>query len=98
MPLPNDEWAQGKSGFKIIQYMAAGKPVVASPVGANCQIIDEGQTGFFATSVEDWEQAVLKLVRSRELRVQMGVAARKKARELYSIKAVSKQLADAFNN
>ena len=47
MPLEDDPWCRGKGGFKLIQYMAAGAACLASPVGANLEIIDEGRTGYF---------------------------------------------------
>ena len=48
MPLFDDEEARGKCGFKIIEYMSAGVPVVCSPVGANPEIVEAGKTGLFA--------------------------------------------------
>ncbi|RPG34537.1 MAG: glycosyltransferase [Muricauda sp. TMED12] len=96
MPLPDNEWARGKSGFKLVQYMAAGKPVIASPIGANQQIVQEGTTGLFATTVEEWEDAILELAHSPSLRVRMGNAARTRVRDNYSIDAVIDKLAEAL--
>ena len=49
MPLPDEPWARGKCGYKLIQYMACGLPVVASPVGVNTTIVADGETGLIAT-------------------------------------------------
>lgn len=57
MPLSKDEFSQGKSAFKIIQYLAAGLPVVASPVGENCRIIAHNTNGMLADSKEEWLSA-----------------------------------------
>jgi len=52
MPLPQGAWEYGKSGYKLVQYMAASRPVVASPVGVNCDVVKEGVNGFFAITEE----------------------------------------------
>lgn len=44
----------GMSGYKLVQYMAASRPVVASPVGVNCDVVKEGVNGFFAITEEGW--------------------------------------------
>lgn len=41
-PLPQGAWECGKSGYKLVQYMAASRPVVASPRGVNCDVVKEG--------------------------------------------------------
>ncbi len=54
MPLPDQPFERGKCGYKLIQCMACGKPVVATPVGANAEIVRDGIEGFWANSQEDW--------------------------------------------
>jgi glycosyltransferase involved in cell wall biosynthesis len=75
-PTPSSLWTQGKCGFKILQYMAAGLPVVASPVGANMDIVADGQTGILPARAEDWPMAIETLAKSPALRAQMGCAGR----------------------
>lgn len=61
MPLPDTPFARGKSAYKLICYLRAGIPGIASPVGENCNVISEGETGFFAVSDEDFLAAFQKL-------------------------------------
>jgi len=84
-PTPVDQWSVGKSGFKIIQYMATGLPTIASPVGANAQIITEGITGLLPESHEQWTDAIVKLANDYELRKTMGGAARKAVLNHYTL-------------
>ena len=89
MPVEEDEWGPGKCGLKLLQYMAMGIASTASRVGANCEIVDEGQDAFLAASAEEWEQKLSALIESPELRKKMGSAARRKAVEKYSLKALA---------
>jgi len=74
MPLSDDEWARGKCAFKLLQYMAAGLPCVASPVGANSEAVLDGVTGFHARGDADWERALGRLLESEALRREFGGA------------------------
>lgn len=85
MPLPDDPWSRGKCGFKLIQYMACGLPVVASPVGGNREIVRYGECGFLASSAEEWKNALTRLVGDFELRRKMGQAGRARAEADYSL-------------
>lgn len=94
MPLFDTPWEQGKCGYKLIQYMAAGMPVVASPIGANLDIVDEGINGLFASSPSEWSNAILRLAESAELRQSYGHAGRQKVEEKYSINVMVRVVAD----
>jgi glycosyltransferase involved in cell wall biosynthesis len=84
-PLPDDDWARGKCGFKAIQFMACGVPVVASPVGVNREIIDDGVNGFLADSAPEWNRKLTRLLADANLRRQIGAAARRTIEERYSL-------------
>jgi glycosyltransferase involved in cell wall biosynthesis len=84
-PMPDNPWTRGKCGLKVLQYMAAGLPVVSSPVGANGQIVEHGLTGFHADSPEAWQGAIQRLVSDANLRRMMGEAGRKRVIEGYSV-------------
>lgn len=67
MPLSTDPFSQGKSGFKLIQYQAAGLPSVASPVGENRTIIQEGMNGFLPKKQNEWIDAITQLYNNSAL-------------------------------
>lgn len=87
MPLVKDKWSEGKCGFKIIQYMAAGIPAVASPTGANEHIIDNGINGFICQSKDEWMSRLGLLLNDKVKREEMGLQARKKIEEQYSLQS-----------
>ena len=89
MPLPDDPWSNGKCGYKLIQYMACGVPVVASPVGINSQIVDHGGNGFLATTSEDWFVALEAMAKSGEMRREMGMKARKRVVDSYCLQVTA---------
>ena len=93
MPLPDTPWARGKSGFKLIQYMAGGLPVVASPVGANRDIVEHGVNGFLAGTAEEWVSALETLRADPGLRDRMGRAGRERVRQRYSLAVTAPRLA-----
>jgi glycosyltransferase involved in cell wall biosynthesis len=72
MPLVDDEWSRGKCAFKLLQYMAYGKPVVASSVGANRSVVKHGISGYLASSTAEWHAAFESLIASPTLRRTMG--------------------------
>ena len=92
MPLADEPWEQGKCGYKLIQYMACGKPVVASPVGVNSKIVDHGTNGFLARSKEEWLEALTTLRDNTELRKKLGEAGRKKVEKVYSLQVTAPRL------
>jgi glycosyltransferase involved in cell wall biosynthesis len=84
-PLTDDEWAKGKCGFKAIQFMACGVPVVAAAVGVNTEIIQDGVNGFLASTDGDWEDKVGMLLDDAALRSRLGAAGRKTIDDRYSL-------------
>jgi len=98
MPLRDDAWSRGKCGFKLIQYMACGLPVVASPVGTNRDIVRDGVNGLLATSGDQWEAALERLAASAEERLRMGMAGRAAVEGRYSVEAVLPRLVDSLRS
>jgi glycosyltransferase involved in cell wall biosynthesis len=85
--LPDDLWSRGKCGLKVLQYQAAGLPVVANPVGAHCEMVRSGETGMLATTPDEWSSALQELARDARLRQQMGYSARQSVESNYSVAA-----------
>jgi glycosyltransferase involved in cell wall biosynthesis len=85
MPLPDTEFMRSKCGLKLIQYMACGLPVVASPVGVNTEIVEEGRNGYLASSEDEWFQKLDKLIRNPEIRMNFGNTGRAKVEAGYTL-------------
>jgi glycosyltransferase involved in cell wall biosynthesis len=83
--IPDDDWSRGKCGLKSLQYMAAGLPVVANPVGVHIEMVRHGETGFLAETTQQWVEAVGQLARDPALRQRMGKAGRRLLEEKYSV-------------
>lgn len=96
MPLAKTPWELGKCGYKIIQYMACSKPVVATAFGANPSILNHGREGFLADGVEDWKEALSLLVRDKNLRLKMGAAGRRLVEERYCTRVTVPRLLNLF--
>lgn len=92
MPLPDHLWERGKCGYKLIQYMACGLPVIASPVGVNRQIVEQGKTGFLASTQSDWCNALTSLIDNRELALQLGRSGREKVAKDYCLQVTAPRL------
>jgi glycosyltransferase involved in cell wall biosynthesis len=95
MPLPDSPFERGKCGYKLIQYMAAGRPVIASPVGVNSVIVDEA-VGYLADDVAAWEAALTALAEDRSRRERMGAAGRAKVERDYASDVVAPRLVQLF--
>ena len=83
--LPDDDWSRGKCGLKVLQYMAAGLPVVANPVGTQAELVRHGETGFLASTAEEWTRALLQLTLDAQLRRRMGHQGRQYVQKHFSV-------------
>lgn len=84
MPLTDDEWSKGKCGLKALQYMGMGIPTILSPVGVNAEIVRNGENGLWATTEDDWVDAITRMIESPELRERLGRAGRQTCETEYS--------------
>jgi len=98
MPLKDDAWSRGKCGFKLIEYLSCGVPVVASPVGVNARIVQDGETGFLCSTDEQWIARLTQLVDDASLRRAMGARGRDAIRQHWSLQRWGPQLAGLLSN
>jgi glycosyltransferase involved in cell wall biosynthesis len=92
--LPEDLWSRGKCGLKVLQYMAAGLPVVANPVGVQAEMVRHGKTGYLAETAGEWTEAVGRLARDPVLRRRMGEAGRRLVEAEFSVAAGARRWTD----
>jgi glycosyltransferase involved in cell wall biosynthesis len=92
-PLSDDAWTRGKGAYRCIQYAAAGLPTVASPVGANREVVADGETGLWATTAQQWRDALITLATDLSLRQSLGAAARERARR-YDLAVIGPRYAE----
>jgi hypothetical protein len=88
-PLPDDPWTRGKCGLKVLQMLARGRPVVASPVGVQREQVRHGVTGFLPKDDVAFAEAVVTLLDDPALRARMGRAALEDVRDRWSVSAWS---------
>jgi glycosyltransferase involved in cell wall biosynthesis len=93
MPLPDTDYTRAKAGFKLLQYMACGIPVVSSPVGVNCELIERSQGGLLASTPADWEEALRALAADSALRERLGRQGRLFVEDYADLDAQAKTLA-----
>ena len=98
MPLKNDKWANGKCGFKALQYMALGIPAIVSPVGVNTEIVDHDKNGWICNSEQEWREIFLQILSDKSQLQNYSKAARAKIESRYSVKSNTANFLHLFAN
>ncbi|MFZ5875336.1 MAG: glycosyltransferase family 4 protein [Nitrospirota bacterium] len=98
MPLRDTPWTQGKCGYKILQYMAVGVPAVASPVGFNRTLIEDGVNGFLPTSPDQWYTVLARLIEDHALRREIGLRGRRTVEERFSLERYAADLSRVLDH
>jgi glycosyltransferase involved in cell wall biosynthesis len=94
MPIDDRPFARGKCGLKILQYQAAGVPVVGSPFGANLDIVRPGETGLLADGPEAWEEAIVRVLKDADLARRLGEGGRGRVAAEFAAGTIGRRLAD----
>ena len=97
-PLLNNKYNQYKCGFKALEYMAMEVPVVASPVGENTFIVENGKDGFLASNESEWIENIPYLIENKSIRKRMGKIGRDKIENNYSLKVCASKMMKIFEN
>jgi glycosyltransferase involved in cell wall biosynthesis len=98
MPLEDGPWERGKCSFKMLQYMAAGRPCVVSPVGMNRDVLAHGEIGLAAVTQAEWVEAISRILADRRGAEQLGAAGRAVAQQQYSLTALAPRLAQLIRS
>jgi glycosyltransferase involved in cell wall biosynthesis len=86
VPVKADSWSPWKFYYKLIQCMSMGIPVIASPIGSNLEIVEDGRTGFLADTPDEWYDRLCRLADDPQLRRRLGAAARRAVEARFSLK------------
>jgi len=97
-PMPDDPWTRGKCGLKVLQYMAAGLPVVASDVRAHRDIVIHGETGFLASDPQQWVAALSRLAADARLAAAMGARGRARVEEQFAVREIFREMLAALES
>ena len=97
MPLDDTPWTRAKCSFKLLQYMALGIPSVASPVGMNREVVDDGRNGCLASTPDEWFNCLNRLLSDSDLRQQFAAAGRSTVVDRYSLEVISSRLIGLLN-
>lgn len=85
MPLEDTPWEKGKCGYKLIQYMATGIPVIASSIGVNTEIVQHGKNGYLVHNHDEWREAIVSFINNRKIISSFGNVSRKTVEDKYNL-------------
>tara|TARA_R110002049_G_scaffold40192_13_gene122720 strand:+ start:2984 stop:4108 length:1125 start_codon:yes stop_codon:yes gene_type:complete len=98
MPLPDEDWARGKSGGKARTYMAAGVVPVCSAIGYNRQLIHHGRTGYLCNTEEEWFASLTMLINDPGLRQSIAERARADVRQRFAPARQALRMRELFDD
>ncbi|GAP18009.1 hypothetical protein ADN01_14315 [Levilinea saccharolytica] len=97
LPFPDKVYNVGRWPNKIGDYLCAGRPIVANPVGDVKTLLEEHSIGSLAAwDPADFAAKILQIYQNPDLAAQMGQAARKLAEEKLDWQLLTEQLEDFY--
>jgi glycosyltransferase involved in cell wall biosynthesis len=83
----------------LLEYMAAARPIVATAVGGNVELVEDGVEGLLVPPGDPSARAdaVTRLLADPGLASRLGVAARQRARTRYSREAMIRRYEDLYH-
>jgi glycosyltransferase involved in cell wall biosynthesis len=96
VPLDDTPWERGKFSYKMLQYMATGRPTVATPIGVNADLLAKAEIGIAASTHAQWVEALSALLAERKTAERLGATARALAVSDYSLEVLTPRLASIF--
>ncbi len=97
-PMPDNNWTRGKCALKILQYMAAGLPVVSSDVGVNSEAVIDNESGYLVTSPKQWVEKICLLAADKSMCAEMGTSGKKRVTDYYDIQIVFNKILTVLEN
>lgn len=91
-PLPTDDWTKGKCALKVLQYMAAGLPVVSSASGMNPEVVDHGNTGWLIQDNTQWDKLLIDISADKSHLIFMGEMGRARVNSEFTIEVIFKKI------
>jgi glycosyltransferase involved in cell wall biosynthesis len=91
-PLPPDDWTKGKCALKVLQYMAAGLPVITSPTSVNAYVIEDSKSGYHATNDNEWTESIFRAFKQKKVLKEMGAFGKVRVTNEFDIKVVFKNI------
>jgi glycosyltransferase involved in cell wall biosynthesis len=82
LPFTQGMVSQGALPLKLLEYMSCEKPVVSTPLSGVKEAV--GNNVLYATTAEDYKQAILQLASEPGIRRQMGQQGRQLVQQKYS--------------
>ncbi len=97
MPLEDNLFNKGKCGFKLIQYMAVGKPTISFPFESNIKI-NHGNENKFASNTLEWSIVLTDMILNIEYYRSVGIKNIEIIKNEYSIQSNFSKYISIFNS
>ena len=91
-PMPENNWTKGKCALKVLQYMAAGLPVISSQSGVNAYVIENGINGYLAFDNSQWSELIIHVSKEKQTLGKMGMIGKERVHKEFSVNVVFQKM------